>query len=139
MNSQTKCKNCSLSKECHDDFLSWFFLFIGILATIALRVVNLISGYGVFWVKFSWYIGVGGFLAFFLYKFKVDRSFQKKLMLSGIINRIVNNEKLENRDYDFLKNTICKLRSKKDSINYFVIFFSSAVSLVLAIYQDFFK
>lgn len=139
MNKKGNCKNCSLEKECHDDVLSWFFLFIGILATIALRVVNLVSGFGSFWPKVTWYVGVGGFLIFFLYKFKLDQSFHKKIRDLDIASRLNKKEKLEDKDYEFLKNTICKLRSNKDAINYFFIFFSSVVSIALAIYQDFFK
>jgi len=131
------CKNCPSFKNCQDSFVSWIFLFIGLLATIAIRVVNLVTSFGPFWPKFSWYTGVGGFFIYFLYKFRQDRAISRQLQKNDLSQRLMNKENLTEEDYAFLKATICRLRSKKDAFNYFFIFFTSILALLIGVYQDF--
>lgn len=47
-----QCKNCQIAKLCRDSALSWIFLLIGVVATISIRVVNLVLPFGAFWPKF---------------------------------------------------------------------------------------
>jgi len=92
-----------------------------------------------FYAKVAWYIGVIGFLAFFIYKFKVSKARAKFIVQKGLINKIGNKEQLSKDDYDDLEGLLCGLASKKERINYFFIFVLSALALLLAIYMDFLK
>ena len=65
--SQKQCLNCKAAGRCRDTAVSWIFLFIGVIATISVRVVNLVLSFGLFWPKFFWYLGVAGFFLYFLY------------------------------------------------------------------------
>ena len=134
---QGQCSQCQSFRQCQDSAASWLFLFIGLVATVAVRVVNLVAGFGDFWPKFAWYVGVGGFFVYFLYMFRQDRAVQRRLQESDLAGRLHDEEKLTSEDYAFLRSAVCRLRSKKDGINYFFIFFTSAPSLLLAVYQDF--
>jgi len=136
---QNKCKSCSGLQGCKDTAVSWILLFIGLIATIAIRLVNLVLGFGQWWAKLSWYVGVIGFFIYFLYKFRQDRIVQKELERIKIAEKLIHKETLDNSDYEFLNIIICRLKSTKDTINYFFIFFTSAAVLILAIYQDFIK
>lgn len=133
------CKNCSGFEGCKDTALSWVFLFIGLVATIAIRLVNLVLGFGQVWAKLFWYIGVGGFFIYFLYKFRQDRIVQRNLVKAGLEGKLGKMDGLNAQDYEFLRVIICRLKSTKDIINYFFIFFTSGLVLILAIYQDFVK
>lgn len=133
------CRDCVSYKLCRDNAVSWFFLFIGLIATIALRLVNLAMDFSPLWAKIFWYIGVGGFLLFFLYKFNQDRRLQKKIEKIRLSERLMNKDSLSPQDYDFLMSVICKLKSKKDAINYFFIFLTSVLALIMGVYQDFLK
>ncbi|MCX7927371.1 MAG: hypothetical protein N2606_04470 [Candidatus Omnitrophica bacterium] len=131
------CKNCFLYKHCKDSAVSWVFLFIGLVATISVRLVPIVSSFGMFWPKFFWYVGISGFLLYFYYKFRQDKSIQRVLKETKLIERIVLGSQLTEQDRQFLLAAICKLRSQKDAINYFFIFSSSFIALIIAIYQDF--
>lgn len=133
------CRDCVSHKLCRDNAVSWFFLFVGLIATIAIRIVNLMMDFSSLWAKIFWYIGVGGFLIYFLYKFYQDRLLQKKIEKIRLLERLVRKDSLFEQDYDFLMSVICKLKSRKDTINYFFIFFTSALALILGVYQDFLK
>jgi len=134
-----KCLNCKASASCRDSAASWVFLFIGVIATIAIRLVNLVLSFGSFWPKFFWYLGVIGFFLYFLYKFKQDKLLRQELEKYQIHGKISNHQELEAADKEFLRITLCRLRSNKDAINYFFIFSSSAIVMMLAVYQDFIR
>jgi len=53
--------------------------------------------------------------------------------------KILSRQDLDADDREFLRTMLCRLRSNKDTINYFFIFSSSAIVLILAVYQDFIK
>jgi len=134
-----ECLNCQAAASCRDSAASWVFLFIGVIATISVRVVNLVLSFGLFWPKFFWYIGVAGFFLYFLYKFKQDKLLRRELEKYQIHKKISNSQDLDTGDREFLRTMLCRMRSNKDAINYFFIFSSSAIVMILAIYQDFIK
>lgn len=134
-----RCINCSAYNQCKDTATSWLFLFVGLIATISIRLVNLVLHLDPLWPKLLWYVGVGGFCIYFLYKFRQDKILQKEIVSGGISRKISGRQHLDQADYVFLDGLLCRLKSKKDSINYFFIFFSSALVLIVAIYQDFFR
>jgi len=124
---------------CRESAISWVFLFVGVIATISVRVVNLVLYFGVFWPKFFWYLGVGGFFLYFLYKFQQDRVLRQNLDERQIQRKLSASGPLDAAEKEFLKTILCRLQSSKDAINYFFIFGSSAIVLLIAIYQDFIK
>ncbi|MDD5771485.1 MAG: hypothetical protein PHO81_04535 [Candidatus Omnitrophica bacterium] len=137
--SRKKCLNCEAYARCRTTAASWVFLFIGLTATVSIRLVNLVLPFGIFWPRFFWYVGIGGFFLYFLYKFKQDKILRRELEKYQIHSKISDGKDLDAVDKEFLRTMICRLRSNKDVINYFVIFSSSAIVMVLAVYQDFIK
>ena len=134
-----KCLNCSEYKNCRDSFSSWIFFIIGMVATIALRVVTVLIHLDPIYGQIAWYVGVAGFFIFFVYKFRVDRARYKLIVKSGLMDKIAQGDKIAEDDRQLIGSILCSLSSNKDRINYFVIFFSSAVALIVALYFDFLK
>lgn len=89
--------------------------------------------------KIFWYISIIGFFIFFAYKFQYDKLMQKELSKTRMADKLFSKEPLSGHDYDILASIICKLSSKKDTINYFFIFFFSALAVILAAYFDFIR
>jgi hypothetical protein len=137
--SRKECKNCQVAQLCRDSAVSWVFLVIGLVATVSIRVVNLVLPFGIFWPKFFWYLGVGGFFLYFFYKFREDRKLRLKLEEYQIHDKLLLVQPLGTAEKEFLRVMLCRMRSHKDAINYFFIFTSSAIVLFLALYQDFIK
>ena len=131
------CTDCFKLKKCKEKAVSWLFFFVALLATVSIRAVNVVLDFHPILAKVLWYIGVGGFFVFFVYKFKYDKLLQKELERTGVPKKLLLKEKLSDDDYEVLGTIICKLRSRKDSINYFFIFFFSGLALALAVYFDF--
>jgi len=134
-----KCINCDEYKNCKDSFASWTFFVIGLIATIAIRVVTVLIHMNPIYAKIAWYIGVGGFFVFFIYKFRVSQNRANLIKKRDIVNKINSMKKLDEKDYKAVGAILCGLSSKKEEINYIFIFGLSAAAIILAIYMDFFK
>ena len=119
--------------------MSWVFFSIGLVATIAIRAVTILVYIGPVYGQIAWYVGVLGFLLFFVYKFKVEHARSQLVKKSRLMDKIAHAEKIEKEDLELIGSVLCALSSNKDRINYFLIFVSSAAALVIAIYFDFFK
>lgn len=133
------CYDCFELKACKEPVSSWIFFSVAIIAVVSLRAVNLFISSNPLVAKVLWYLGVVGFLVFFVYKFRYDSILHRELEKTALKDKMLNKEKLSEHDYEVLGTIVCKLSSKKDKINYFFIFVFSAVALVLAIYADFFR
>lgn len=134
-----KCIGCSQYKKCKDSFTSWIFFVIGIIATVALRVVTVLMDFRPIYGKITWYVGVGGFLVFFIYKFILNQRLKNFIYKSGLLDKINRQVGLSEQDYKLIREIFCGLTSKKERINYLFIFVLSAVALILAIYVDFIR
>lgn len=89
--------------------------------------------------KIAWYLGVGGFFVFFVYKFKVNQTRSNLINQESLVDKFAHQKQLTKEDYSLISAILCALSSKKERINYFFIFVLSAVALFLAIYIDFLK
>ncbi len=134
-----KCLTCSQSKSCDDSLVSWVFFIIGLGATVAIRVVTVLMNINPVYGKVSWYIGIVGFLLFFIYKFNVNHSLAKIIDKEGLIEKTKNAKSLLKGEYQLIAGILCNLKSEKERINYFFIFAVSALALIFAVYFDFIK
>ncbi|MBM3243252.1 MAG: hypothetical protein FJZ12_00205 [Candidatus Omnitrophica bacterium] len=134
-----KCINCQEYKRCKENRVSVFFFVVGLIATIAIRVVTVLIHLNPLYGQIAWYIGVGGFLFFFIYKYRIDSARFKIIKENRLLHKIISNEELRKEDKQVLGAIICALSSSKDRINYFVIFTSSGIALLLGLYFDFIK
>ncbi|MFH1782189.1 MAG: hypothetical protein ABH848_01065 [Candidatus Omnitrophota bacterium] len=133
------CYDCLELKKCKESRVSWIFFFIALIAVISLRAVNLVLDSYPMLAKFLWYMGVGGFFIFFIYKFRYDQILHRELERTDLKEKLLNKRDLEEYDKEVLSTIVCKLSSRKDKINYFFIFISSFLALLIGIYFDFFK
>ncbi len=134
-----KCETCVERYRCRDSSLSWVFFIIGLIATIAMRVVTVLMHIKPVYGQIAWYVGVGGFFLFFLYKFKIDQERAKIIEEQDILGKIDGHKQLEANDYALIRGLLCSLISKKERINYFFIFGLSAVAWIVALYVDFLR
>ncbi len=89
-----KCVLCRDYSNCQDSLVSWIFFIIGIIATVAIRVVTVLIHLDPIYGKIAWYIGVGGFFIFFIYKFKVGQARVKLIEKMNLTGKINNNKEL---------------------------------------------
>lgn len=139
MKTEVQCLNCSEYKRCVESYWSWFFFLIGIVATVAMRVVTILMAIDQIYGKIAWYIGIVGFLIFFLYQFKISNTRGKIIKKNQIKEKIAQKKELDDNDRYILRNILCSLSSNKEKINYFMIFFTSILALIIEISIEIFK
>ena len=130
---------CQASKKCKDSYASWLFFIIGLIATIAVRFGAVLMDVNPLYAKIAWYIGVGGFLAFFIYKFRVNYQRAKIIGERDLLVKAVGQQPFTKEDYDIMTTILSSVSSRKEMTNFFFIFVFSALALGWALYIDFFR
>ena len=133
-----KCEGCSQRKACQDSLTSWAFFLVGIIATVALRVIVVVEEIDPAYGRVAWYVGVIGFILFFVYKFRLLRESAAIIKKSGLRRKIAQEKELGRRDYVLLGELVCAQDNWKERMNFFIIFLLSGLALLFAIYLDFF-
>ncbi|MFH1825849.1 MAG: hypothetical protein ABH823_00970 [bacterium] len=134
-----KCFDCVQKKQCNDSLVAWIFFGIGLVATVAIRIVTVLMDIEPLYGKIAWYIGVGGFFAFFIYKYLINRSLAKIIDQEKLIQLTKEQQPLSANQYNLLSAILCNIRSEKERINYFFIFAVSGLALAIALYFDLVK
>lgn len=134
-----RCIDCGERKRCSDTAASTFFFIIGLVAIVAVRAVTILAHVKPFYGQIAWYIGVLGFILYFAYKYKIDRSRAASIRQNGLIEKMMQGRSIEKEDREMIGAVLCAISSRKDSISYLMIFLSSAIVLVVAVYLDFIK
>jgi hypothetical protein len=104
-----------------------------------MRLVTILMDINVVYGKITWYIGVFGFFLFFLYKYRIDTERAKLINDAGLVEKLQNNRPLGKDDAGLASSILCGLKSKKDRINFFFIFWSSILTFFIALYFDFIR
>ena len=139
MKKNDRCPTCTYYNNCKDSFASWIFFIIGLFSTIAIRIVTVLVDFNPWYGKIAWYCGVLGFFVFFIYKYRVESFRARAITQHQLLQKIHGKKNLTEEDFSLLGTLLCALNSRKDRINYFVIFSSSILAFFVAIYFDFFR
>ncbi|MFH1403399.1 MAG: hypothetical protein ABIH11_03940 [Candidatus Altiarchaeota archaeon] len=131
-----KCEGCRLRGVCSSSRASWVFFLIGVVATVAMRVIEPLRSIDQSYGKISWYVGVIGFFLFFVYKYRVLREKSRIIRDSNLMGRLSSREGLSESDYPLLMELVCSQDNWKERTNFMVIFILSAVALVFALWLD---
>ncbi|MFH1836750.1 MAG: hypothetical protein ABH862_01370 [Candidatus Omnitrophota bacterium] len=134
-----KCIGCYEKHTCRDSGWAWFFLFIGILASVAMRAVVIFMHVNPAYANAAWYVGVGFFFVFFMYKFNISRTMSKIIIENGLIKKLKEDGDLDREDREVLGTILCGIVSSKERINFLVIFVLSGIALIAAVVMDILK
>jgi uncharacterized protein (DUF983 family) len=133
-----ECRNCTIRDECRDSGVGTFFFVIGIISAFAIRLVRIMNDVDELYGQISWYVGVLGFFVFFVYKFKVSHARRIRIEQQNLVEKFQQRAPLDEADYSLISALLCAIRSMQEQINYFFIFFLSALAIAWALYIDFF-
>lgn len=130
------CVHCSEYKRCRESRASFLFFIIGMVSTIAVRVVTVLAHMNPVYGEIAWYVGVFGFFVYFVYKYRVDKARYRLIVKSRLMEKISKKEQIVDEDRELIGSILCALSSNKDRINYFLIFTTSALAIAIALYFD---
>ncbi|MFH1523240.1 MAG: hypothetical protein ABIE43_05515 [Patescibacteria group bacterium] len=125
--------NYSTSSKYYRLWLFW----LGIIATIAYRIIIILNNISSNAVKISWYIGTIGFAWYFAHRFRVQNYRGKLITEKKILEKINEGKQLSEDDRDVLTYVLKSLKSTKAKWNYIAIFILSAIALIYGVITDF--
>lgn len=112
-----------------------FFLWAGLLATIAYRAIIVFEGT---WAKVLWYVGTIGFILYFAHRYQITEV-RSRLILQQQLQQKILDSNLSADDQRALAYILGTLRSSKERWTYITIFVSSGLALLAGLYLDFLR
>jgi len=109
---------------------------VGIIATIAYRIIVVLNFYSPLWVEIAWYIGTIGFIWYFAHRYHVEHKRQKLVIKHRLAYKLYHNRPLNKEDRDVLLYVVKSLKSSKAQWNYIAIFTFSIIALIYAVYAN---
>lgn len=131
-----KCVNCYEYLDCRESSWSWILFAVGIVATIATRVIQPLNIINPLYGKIAWYTGILGFFVFFLFQYRAHHNRHKVIEEQRLIPKIKNKQTFSKEDYEALNALFCDVTSKQDKINFIFISIFSVLALVIALVFD---
>jgi hypothetical protein len=114
------------------------FFLVGIIATLAYRIIIVLNFYDPGWVKVSWYIGTVGFILYFGHRFDAQRR-RVKLIEDYDLHKVVKKVKgIKPQQKSALTHVIRTTYTSKSRWNSAVILILSVLALIVGIIFDFF-
>ncbi|MCG2695575.1 hypothetical protein L6248_01420 [Candidatus Parcubacteria bacterium] len=119
-------------------YYRWLIFFIGIIATLAYRIIIILNYYSSLLVAISWYIGTIGFIWYFAHRYRVQNHYADLIVDKKLPEKICEN-KLTKDDCDALLYILKSISSSKAKWNSIAIFILSAAALIYAVVVDIIK
>ncbi|MBL7058985.1 hypothetical protein ISS08_00855 [Candidatus Pacearchaeota archaeon] len=113
-----------------------FFFLIGIIATLAYRIIIVLNFYDPYWVKVAWYIGTIGFILYFGHRFEIQRRRAKFVKDYNLIREIEKNKQVKGEKKKALLYIIKTTYNSKARWNSLFIFILSLIALIVGIIFD---
>jgi hypothetical protein len=110
---------------------------IGIIATIAYRIIIVLNYYSPIAVQIAWYIGTIGFVWYFAHRFKVENRRDILITKLELTKKIEKGVSLDKTEKEALVYILKSLQTSLSKWNYIAIFILSTLALVYGLYQDF--
>ena len=115
--------------------LKYFFFLVGIIATLAYRVIIVLNYYSPYWVKVAWYVGTIGFTLYFGYRFDVQRR-ESKLVNDYDLLKVIRKSGIDKKHKRVLNHVVGIVSKSKAKWNSLFIFLLSFAVLILGIILD---
>lgn len=123
----------------HAAWVRHSYFWIGILATLAYRVIIVLTEVGGVWLKLSWYVGTIGFVLYFAHRYQVAAHRAQLIAERQLKRKVAALSGLDADDQAAMGYVFSSLESSTEKWIYVTIFVSSALSLAAGVYLDFIR
>jgi len=113
------------------------YLWSGIIATFAYRVIIVLTGVDQFWTKLAWYVGTIGFTIYFIHRYQISNKRERAVEEFRLDDKLPQIEGLSDEDKSALKYIFDSLKLSSERWIFIWIFITSGLALLSGIYLDF--
>ena len=104
------------------------FFSLGLLSAIAFRAIIVFQHLEPSWVRPVWYMGIIGYILFFLYRFTITKKRKKAVSDFGLLEKVENNTPLTEEDREALTYLLSSITVSPEDMNYIIIFLLSILA-----------
>jgi hypothetical protein len=109
---------------------------VGVIATIAYRLVIVLNYYSPLAVEISWYVGTLGFIWYFGHRYIVENRRDRLIEKLKLIEKVEAGQAINSEEKTALLYILKSLDTSLAKWNYIAIFFFSFLAIAYAIYVD---
>ncbi|MDI6727784.1 MAG: hypothetical protein QMD44_02505 [Thermodesulfovibrionales bacterium] len=106
------------------------FFALGIVSAIAFRAIIVLQRLEPSWVRPVWYVGVLGYMVFFLYRYYISEKRKKAIEKFQLIEKVKANACLTEEDREVVIYLLSSIRKSPENVNYFIIFLLSILAII---------
>jgi hypothetical protein len=111
-------------------FVIYGMLALGLISAFAFRIIIVLERVEPAWVRPAWYLGAGGYVFFFFYRYRITRRRKNTIMKNRLIEKVRDEECLKDEDRDDVLYILSSVKHSREDINYVVIFLLSVLAIV---------
>jgi hypothetical protein len=115
-------------------YVIYGFFFIGLVSALAFRSIIVIERLEPEWVRPVWYLGVLGYIGFFLYRYWITKKRKRAVKDFKLIEKIQGDTCLSPDEREVVVYLLSSIRKSREDINYLVIFILSVVAVLTDIF-----
>ena len=104
-------------------------LFLGMMSAFAFRIIIVLERVEPAWVRPAWYLGAGGYVFFFFYRYRITRKRKNTIRKYKLIEKVSGQGCLTDEDREVVMYLLSSIKHSKEDINYMVIFVLSVVAI----------
>lgn len=109
---------------------------VGVIATIAYRLVVVLNHYSQFWVEVFWYVGTIGFIWYFGHRYVIENRRDRLIDRLQLVEKIESGQSFNPEEKTALLYILKSLETSLAKWNYIAIFFFSFLAMAYAVYVD---
>jgi hypothetical protein len=120
-------------------YVIYGMLALGLISAFAFRIIIVLERVEPAWVRPAWYLGAGGYVFFFFYRYRITRRRKNTIMQNRLIEKVRDEECLKDEDRGDVLYILSSVKHSKEDINYVVIFALSVIAIVTDLWLWLFK
>jgi hypothetical protein len=107
---------------------------VGILCAVGFRSLIILDKVNPALVRAVWYFSVVGYIYFFAFRYYIAEKRKNIIKQSDLLRKISEKEELTDNDREVLSYVLSSIIKSKESANYFFIFFTSIIAIILDLF-----
>jgi hypothetical protein len=112
------------------------FFVLGVLSSVAFRLILIFQKFKPGWVRPVWYFGVLGYMAFFIYRYYISLRRKRVVAQSGIIAKLRGGETLSADDREAALYLLSSIQKSPEDWNYLAIFILSILAIAVDLFAS---
>lgn len=119
-------------------YIIYGFFLIGLVSAFAFRSIVVFQRLEPAWVRPVWYIGVLGYIGFFLYRYEITKKRKRVITEYRLIEKIQANASLSEEERDGVIYLLSSIKKSKEDLNYLIIFLLSLLAVMVDVFFSYY-